>query len=278
MEIITLIDNENNKQDLFKESGLSLYVKIDDKQILFDTGRTDKFLYNAKKLGVEIEDIDYVVISHGHSDHGGGLYQFLLINKKAKVFLKKEAANNFYMKFLFLEKYIGLEKSLFEKFPDRFVFVNNNFEITPKIILVSGLEKRTGIPHNDFMYVKDGQCKLEDLFEHELVMVLKDLEGISIFTGCSHNGIVNIIDSVREYFPLEEIRLLVGGMHLDKLPKFGLLPASTDEINLLCDKLINENVGLVLTGHCTGRKSYKNLKGVLGARIEQFYSGFKIDI
>jgi 7,8-dihydropterin-6-yl-methyl-4-(beta-D-ribofuranosyl)aminobenzene 5'-phosphate synthase len=87
MLIKTLVENTSISKDFGSEHGLSLYVETKKHKILFDVGASDLFLQNAKKLNVNIADVDFLVISHGHYDHGGGLKTFLKENTKAEVFL-----------------------------------------------------------------------------------------------------------------------------------------------------------------------------------------------
>ena len=65
------------------EHGLSLYIETNGNRILFDMGQTDLFSGNAEKLGIDLNTVDFAVISHGHYDHGGGLRKFLEINQKS---------------------------------------------------------------------------------------------------------------------------------------------------------------------------------------------------
>ena len=83
MEIVTIIDNLVYDSKLTAEHGFSLYLEKDNKKIVFDTGQTGRFIDNAKILGINIGDVDAVVLSHGHYDHTGGLLEFVKYNKKA---------------------------------------------------------------------------------------------------------------------------------------------------------------------------------------------------
>ena len=88
MKITTLTDNRAQSKKLETEHGLSLYIETDcGQKILYDTGQSDLFMRNAKKLGVELKNVEKVVISHAHYDHVGGLLAFLKINKTAKVYM-----------------------------------------------------------------------------------------------------------------------------------------------------------------------------------------------
>ena len=74
LQITTLIENmPDDMGELACEHGLSLYIEFAGKRILFDTGQTGEFFSNARRLGKSIADVDYVIISHGHYDHSGGV-------------------------------------------------------------------------------------------------------------------------------------------------------------------------------------------------------------
>jgi len=144
MRITVLVENTRleSRKDLSAEHGLSLHVYRDDKQILFDTGATDAFSKNAEKLGVDIQQVDMVVISHHHYDHGGGLAHFLEANQKAKIYLRQCEEREYYFRALgIISKYVGLDKSLFQRYADRFDFVDEFTEISPGVFILTQIEK-----------------------------------------------------------------------------------------------------------------------------------------
>jgi len=73
MEYCVLVENHEEVRDIKAEHGLSIFFSKGGKKILFDTGQSSLFLKNAEKMGVDLSDLDYVVLSHGHYDHTGGL-------------------------------------------------------------------------------------------------------------------------------------------------------------------------------------------------------------
>ena len=87
MKAVCLITNSHAHSDLDSEHGLSFYIETPEFKLLFDTGKSGLFIENSKKIGIDLSEIDFAVISHGHYDHAGGLIDFLAINKTAKVFL-----------------------------------------------------------------------------------------------------------------------------------------------------------------------------------------------
>lgn len=96
MLIKTLVENTSISKDFGSEHGLSLYIETKKHKILFDVGASELFLQNAKKFDVSIADVDFLVISHGHYDHGGGLKTFFKENTKAEVFLHRLAFEKHY--------------------------------------------------------------------------------------------------------------------------------------------------------------------------------------
>ena len=78
--VTVIVDNISN-QGIEGEWGLSLLVEIGDKKILVDAGASDLFLENMKKLGIDVGDIDYAVLSHAHYDHAYGMPAFFMNNK-----------------------------------------------------------------------------------------------------------------------------------------------------------------------------------------------------
>ena len=112
MKIIALVENTTASAEYRCKHGLSLYIETEKHKILFDLGSDRLFAENAKKLNIDITEIDTVVISHGHKDHGGALKEFMAINSHAKIYIKKEAFEPHYIKVLGLPFHVGLDEKL----------------------------------------------------------------------------------------------------------------------------------------------------------------------
>jgi len=132
MKVTTLVENLTYKSGLLAEHGLSFYIETESKKILFDTGQSDVFVRNAQALGIDLTEVDAVVISHGHYDHAGGLNTFLRLNQKAKVYLKRAALAD---KYHGTSRYIGaaVNSSLAS---GRIVFVDDQLELDRGLFII----------------------------------------------------------------------------------------------------------------------------------------------
>lgn len=132
IRIVALLENTTVSSQLKCKHGLSLYAETDAHKILFDMGPNDLFLQNAEALGVDIVDIDFAVISHGHVDHCGGLKCFLEKNQKAKIYLRPQAMEAHYVKVFGIPFYAGMDRALLPT--DRFVFTRDVHEIDGEVM------------------------------------------------------------------------------------------------------------------------------------------------
>lgn len=274
MLIKVLMDNESLSDEFLSEHGLSLYIETGSKRILFDTGESGAFEKNAEKLGVDISLVDYLVISHGHYDHGGGIRKFFELNSKAKAFISRRAFEEHYtVKPDGTRKYIGLDKGLLDS--GRIIPCEDYHVVDDGIELFSGIkgDRLTPSGNRDLYKVHAGEL-VEDDFSHEQNMLItEDGKGI-LFAGCAHRGIVNIIEEIA----VEGNMLLtavIGGFHLYNKSRGTSEPYETvDEIG----RYLKESGPKYYTCHCTGLESYGRLKETMGERLDYLSAGKIIEI
>lgn len=253
MEILkytVLMENESSLENVNAEHGLSLYIEANNYKILFDAGQSSTFLENASKLGIDISKIDFLILSHGHYDHTGGVEEFLKINTKAKVVYKNEIFENKWN----AAKYIGVQFKQ-DILKDRSVIAYNKYEVVPDVFVMTEIPVLYDFDtHFNSLFIKKGIAKKPDTFADELFIVIKKDQKINIITGCAHRGITNIISTALKAFPGMEIESVTGGFHLSKETEM-----LKEKICTIIDQFKPE---IVYPMHCTGVGSMKYLKSV----------------
>lgn len=271
MRATVLIDNIADKE-LTGEWGLSVYIEYNGHSLLLDCGTTDGFTVNAERLNVDLSQVEYGILSHGHYDHSDGMEAFFKINSKAHFFLREGAGDLYYSGTHGpRKKYIGIKKTILNDYSDRLVFVKGDYEIIPGVWLIphktGGLE---AIGEKALLYVRRGRKYIPDSFSHEQSLVLDTKKGLVVFNSCSHGGADNIIREISSTFPNKHIHALVGGFHLYR--------TSDEEVRQFARRVKATGIESIITGHCTGEHAYDILFEELGTSLQQMKSGMIIDI
>ena len=241
MKITALTENTPFNDNISAEHGLSLYIETEKHNILFDMGQTSLFAENAKKLGIDLTKVDIAVLSHGHYDHGGGLTEFLKINKTAPVYINRYAFGDYYNG---TEKYIGLDKSLQNE--ERIVFVDEILEIDDELCLYSCNNKIQNHYLGSFgLNMKCDGKFMPDEFKHEQYLLINENGKRVLISGCSHKGVMDIT----EWF---EPDVLVGGFHYSKL--------ELDEKLAEYAAVLASHKTVYYTCHCTGTDHFEFMK------------------
>lgn len=260
-KIITLVENCVYGRKLQAEHGLSLYVEAGEHVVLFDTGASDLFVRNARFLHCDLQKVDYLVLSHGHSDHTGGLETFLDINKRAKVVCKREALDPKFKG----ERENGIRHAGCLDM-SRFIFIDRTTEILPGVWLFPKLtisdEKDT---HFEQFLVKRGGELIPDRFEDELALVLKGDEGLAVLSACSHRGITNILRSISSYFDNSRLKMLTGGFHIHNAP--------TEKDNAIIEGLKHFMPDQIGVCHCSGVDKFALFYSLFGNKVFYNHTG-----
>ena len=281
MRATVLVDNIKGC-GLKGEWGLCVYIEYEDKVVLLDTGASDLFVRNAKKLGLDLEKVDFAVLSHAHFDHADGMRPFFEVNKKAPFYLQKGTEENCYEKIWLYRKYIGIPRGILREAGERIRFTEGKFQICPGVWLLPhttpGLE---AVGRRNHMYLRSSENGGEetdrggrkwrpDDFSHEQSLVFDAEDGLVIFNSCSHGGADNIINEVKAAFPGEKIKAIIGGFHL--------FTRREEEVRELARSIRATGIQQVYTGHCTGDRAYAVLSDELGDMIHQLSCGLVIEL
>lgn len=268
VEIINLYDAFGNKKEgATLDWGFSALIRYRGKTILFDAGlNADTFAKNVKALGVDLNNVDFAVLSHRHSDHLSGFDHLLTVHPSVKLFLPEDrtlGARTAYP----IEHPGGLppEEMYFRGEKDRISFessgrfwranvdfVGANKEIAPGVFLVVTESPLTG----EYWKYPPNDAEPLLLTLPELSLALMTDEGMVLIVGCSHSKVEVIARQAKAYLR-RDLELVMGGFHL--------LPYDADYITALA-RMMKEKLGVrrVAPAHCTGHLGFKILREVYG--------------
>ena len=263
MKWTVLSDNRSSDSHLCTEHGLSILLETERHKILLDTGASDVFIRNAEQLGIDLCDVDYVFISHGHSDHAGGLRYILEHDQKAQVILSPDAmSGHFFSKRGNLHCITTVWPEINE---DRLILIDQTCEIAEGIHVIAHIPQNHPMPKgNQNLYVQDAHGDyIHDDFSHELALYVDGL----LFTGCAHSGLENMMSACPWH-----VHTVVGGFHL-------LDGQETDEELVALTQRLKANYPETrfYTSHCTGDNVFEVMKGVMGKQLQSFRCGTMIE-
>lgn len=227
---------ENNAGELTAaEHGLSYMVESDDTRILFDTGQSDLFLKNAAIMGVGMTDIDMIVLSHGHYDHGNGLEHLrngsLLCHPGS--FIRRYRQSD--------HSYIGLKNSK-EELAGKFNLITSRepFKITESIVFAGEIPRITPFESQATSFVlEDGS---PDFVVDDSALIITLPRGLFIITGCGHAGVVNTLEHAISVTGIDRIYGIMGGFHLKEKDL-----QTIETVKYLKKKMVTH----ILPSHCT---------------------------
>jgi 7,8-dihydropterin-6-yl-methyl-4-(beta-D-ribofuranosyl)aminobenzene 5'-phosphate synthase len=254
--VTILYDSFGKSPTLTMDWGFAALVEYGGKRILFDTGNSPQiFEHNVKAAGVDLRKLDFVVMSHRHGDHMGGLAYLLKVNPTVKIFAPKERSgvygddqpsSTWYRKDPSLPAeqryYRGAPPEIIhmgEAWPNaNFQLIDKNIEIVPGMYLIALVSDQPGT-----------------LELRELSLAIRTPDGLVLVVGCSHPGVEHIVQEASAIDP--HINLLFGGLHQIQAPD----PEVERIARLLHDQY---KLDRIAPGHCTGEPEFAALKKTFG--------------
>jgi 7,8-dihydropterin-6-yl-methyl-4-(beta-D-ribofuranosyl)aminobenzene 5'-phosphate synthase len=261
-QITILYDAFGKPSAMEKDWGYAAFIEYAGKRILFDTGNNPNVLArNARVKGIDLTKLDFVVMSHRHGDHMGGLSYVLSVNRKVKIYAPKEGfgvyGGDLPPTFFRRDASLSAEQRYFDGTPPEimrfgsawpganFQLIDKNVEIAPGIHLITLVSDKPGT-----------------LELRELSLAINTPDGMVIVVGCSHPGIEKIVEAAARINP--HIHFIAGGFHL--------VASSDADISEIVTALGDQfQVEEIAPGHCTGEPAFAALRKAFGDRY--VYSG-----
>jgi 7,8-dihydropterin-6-yl-methyl-4-(beta-D-ribofuranosyl)aminobenzene 5'-phosphate synthase len=265
LKITTLSENTADAMGLLAEWGLSVLVETDDIRVLLDTGQSVSTIHNARVMGVDFARIDKIVLSHGHSDHTGGLQRVLQqIGKKVEIIAHTDVWEAKYAgPREDRRRNIGIPFQLqnLEKLGAGFKLSKESVKITDKIMTTGEVPMVTDfeqIEPNRF-FIKDTSGWRADELLDDLALIIDTKPGLIVILGCAHRGVINTLYHAQKITGRKEIRMVIGGCHLINTPE--------ERVYRTITALRELDVQKVGVSHCTGQEASAIMAQELGDRF-----------
>ena len=259
VKITVLLENTKPENSAFEiEHGLALLVETTHSTFVFDCGHTGLAWKNAALMNLDLSKVQFVVLSHSHYDHAGGFPALVKYVTPKTLYTGKD---------FWLEKFsynadthnykyagCGFNMSDLSNWNVNQIICEDIIKIDDEAYLIGNFVKKYTFETISAKFVI-GDDKQADNFNDEVVLALREGDGVAIVTGCAHNGILNIISTVQQRLQLPlPIRRIIGGIHLKG--------ASIDRINRTMTEMKNLGVKRLALCHCSGDEVYKYLEKV----------------
>lgn len=265
-----LCENTARGSGVIGEHGLSWWIEAGDKRVLFDLGQGIGIFSNAKLLGVDLDTVDAVAISHGHYDHVGAWEKLPDRVKRAPLFIHPDALSAKFQR----RKDGTVVSASDEPFLSRCPAESTDMrEVRVPTEVVGGVWMSGEIPRtNDYedsggAFFRDEQAKEEDLLLDDQTLFFDTDAGLVVILGCSHAGVINILHYLMKWSG-RRIHVVIGGMHL--------LHASPDRLRRTIEALLEIDPNWVGANHCTGSVAQGALMQAFGERYMECHAGSRI--
>ena len=278
MRVTVLMENSTPSSRLAARHGLSLWLELaDGRRVLFDMGPDEAFLANARTLGVDVTTADLAVISHGHYDHGGGLPAFLAAcdaaGREVPVYVRKHAFERHVSGTPERHHAIGLDPALAAD--PRVRVVGERHELGRGLTLFSTARRDHPVARSNLrlMERRDGAL-VPDRFLHEQSLLVEESGRRTLVSGCSHGGILNLMDAAEELAGAL-LDVVVAGFHL--MDPSGGTVEDAALTRGLARELASRRASY-LTFHCTGTDAFALLRDELGERVRYLHVGSRASV
>ena len=255
------------------EHGWSVYIESDQGNFLFDTGQGKTIINNARHFKKDLSTLQGVIISHHHYDHTGGLLNVLEQTGKVDVYAHQKLFKNGYVKEddVFINTGIPFRREILESKGAQFKFNTGFKEIVPDLMLSGEIPRLTEYEKGSKRFLlKTDEGYTQDFIIDDQTLIANTEKGLVIILGCSHSGMINIINHIIDKTGQSHIRTIIGGTHLG--------PASKETVEKTIQALKQFDIEKIGVSHCTGLETSMRLFQEFGDRFFFCNVGTEVEI
>jgi 7,8-dihydropterin-6-yl-methyl-4-(beta-D-ribofuranosyl)aminobenzene 5'-phosphate synthase len=256
IRITVLVENSAHRPGLVAEHGLSFYIQAGERSLLFDTGQTDLALINAQTLRLPLDNLEAVVLSHGHYDHTGGVPAILDLAPQARVYLHPAAFDSkFSRNQPGAARMIGMSEAAVRAVRHHsggFVPTSRRTEIFDGIFATGEIPRVTAYEDTGGAFYLDAEGTQPDPLVDDQALVIDLGRSVVLLLGCAHAGVVNTLEQVRHLTGGKPVRAVIGGLHLGK--------ASGERLLNTVVRLSEARLDCLAPAHCTGEPATTRLR------------------
>ena len=273
VNITILVENTTPDMRLIGEYGFAALVQVDDCSFLFDTGSRDALIHNARALSIDLGAVSRVVISHGHSDHTGGIL-FAAAGRGVYLYLHPHV---FYPRGVVLpggqrkdiSMPIGREEIMTRG--GKIVETPGVHELMPGVLVTGEVPRLTSYEDTggNFVYQTDSEWETDNLIDDQ-ALIINHPDGLIIVSGCAHAGLINTLQYACRVTGNRKIQAFIGGTHL--------LTASQERMAQTIQALKQYDIERLVVSHCTGFYAAAMLYNKLGDTVRKGEAGYRFRV
>lgn len=273
LKISILADDTAISDKYLKEHALSILIELPNgNRWLVDTGTTDVYIENAKRMGVNIDDLSGILISHGHDDHTGGLSFYPRLKGSPPIYGHPYIWHKAYqIKPNQPVRITGIPYLARTHAASAFKPLNNTVKLDENLYFFTDIPRPKGSfsPTQGNFFNEDGTGEVPLI--DDATVVIRTPKGLVLIFGCAHAGYMNILNEIQKNFPEDKLRAVIGGLHLANANDQVLEDAVAHT------KMMQTDDFAFYGGHCTGEKAIHCFRNALGEiAIQALGSGRKI--
>lgn len=274
LKITAIVENTAGTLDAAGEWGLALWIQADEHRVLSDTGQGHTLLQNARLLGIDLATAEALIISHGHSDHTGGIAALIDAGFRGKTYIHPAAMKGKYQR----EKIPparakGIPPASYQALLSGGVAVVETpgpTQVAPGIIVTGAIPRRNAYEDIPEPFFLDEECTQRDPLVDDQALLIETPQGWAVITGCGHSGLINTLNYAKELTGDGRIFSVIGGFHLFR--------ATAERIKATTENLQAFGAELIAPCHCTGFEATGALQNQFGRRVVALRAGLTVSI